>query len=75
MKDDICSMSNVRYRTFEIKPIKMKEGIMDIMSFYFEIEYFGNGKHPISPLKENFKETSIPKAANFKLNNEVERDE
>lgn len=75
MKDDICSISNVRCRTFEIKSIKMKEGIMDTMSFYFEIGYFGNGKHPISPIKENVKETNITKAANFKLNNEVERDE
>ncbi len=47
---------------------------MDTMPFYFGIDYFGNGKHPISQIKKKIKEKNIIDAKNFKLNNKGEKD-
>jgi len=47
---------------------------MDTMPFYFGIDYFGNGKHPISQIKKKIKEKNIIEAKNFKLNNKGEKD-
>ena len=55
------------------RKLKMRGKSMDTMPFYFGIDYFGNGKHPISQIKESIKEKNIIEANNFKSNNEGEK--